>query len=395
MYALAGNLGYAVFQYLTLTVFVKIYSPEDVGIFHYANAFVLPLALAFDLQLRSLYVTGKEDGHYLSYLRYRGFLNALTVLIVAGSAYIWEKEVFWYILVLGLMKVIENQTNLIYGLYQKRDSLKRAAVSRWLRSGGSFMILLIISITWKPDFLTLLWFYLGSAVLAFLCFDFRWSVKLRRPLEDIRLPMKTLVKLTVPMFFIALLEKYYTNYPRLAIEEYFGLKVLGVIGTLFYIRMIGSQIVVALSTAVQSRYAELIKVSDASGLKKLVFRNVGAGLLVGLLLLLFFFLTGQWVLPVLFTEEFTAYTEELYWILLGSSVSFAYTFFGGAFNALRIHQWKVPSRGIAFGVLIVAIILFHDSVAQVLIDILIAEAVLLIIYLVLFLVGFNRAFRKL
>lgn len=380
MYALTGNLGFALFQYLILTVFVKGYSPEDVGSYHYANAFVMPLVLSFDLQLRSLYVTGTEPGHIFSYLKYRNVVNVLTVLLVVGGAFFVKPELMEFILALGVLKILENQTSLLYGLYHKQESLSRMAASRWLRSGSAFVVLALVAWIWHPSFIQLLWVYAGYSTLLFFVVDYRWSRQLLKGLTPVSLSTKQLVILTLPMLFIAMLEKYYVNYPRLMVEEYFGLEVIGIVGTLFYIRMIGSQMIVALSTATQSKYGEYLRDKNFPAFRRLVVRNIGLGAILGLAMTGFFYLTGPYLLPILFTEEYVAFNDTLALILLGSTVSFSYTFFGGAFNALRIHRLKVPVQAIAFVILVGLIYTRHASINEIMVDIIIAEGVILLGY---------------
>lgn len=390
IFALLGNTGYVVFQYLTLAVFVKFYSDAEVGVYHYSNAFVIPLTLAFDLQLRSLFVTGSETGNFESYWSYRRYLNAISIAVVAIAAYLVKSELFWFIMALGFLKVIENQTNLVYGLYHRTEGLKKVAISRWLRSGLSFAAVIVTVLLFEPEFFHLIIVYVTTGVLVFLLFDYRWSLPLRKKLERVPLSYKELIVLTIPMFFIAILEKYYINYPRLMVEEYFGLEVIGVVGTLFYLRMMGSQVIVALSTSFQGRYGELLKQNRRSDVVVLVFKGVVGGLGIGLVLMGFFALTGRWVLPILFSDQYSEYVDLLLWILAGSTLSFGYTFFGGGMNALRNHRFKIPSQALAFAVLFLTIYFRHESVVEVLQAVVLSEAVLFVGYLFSFLKGAKR-----
>ncbi|NVK75249.1 MAG: hypothetical protein HWE24_17400 [Oceanospirillaceae bacterium] len=390
IFALLGNTGYVVFQYLTLAVFVKFYSDAEVGIYHYSNAFVIPLVLTFDLQLRSLFITGSETGNFESYWNYRRYLNVLSIAVVSVVAYFVKTELFWYILSLGFLKVIENQTNLIYGLYHRTEGLKKMATSRWLRSGLSFAAVIVSVLTFKPDFFTLILIYVGAGTAVYLLFDYRWSLSMRRRLKAIPLSYKELIILTIPMFFIAILEKYYINYPRLIIEEYFGLEVIGIVGTLFYLRMMGGQVIIALSTSFQGRYGELLKQNRRREVVKLVFKGVMGGLGIGIAMMGFFAFAGRWVLPILFSDQYADSVHLLLWILAGSTLSFGYTFFGGGMNALRNHRFKIPSQAIAFAVLFVTVYLRHETVEHVLQAVVLSEAVLFAGYFFSFMKGAKR-----
>lgn len=388
-YALLGNFGYAGFQYLILTILVKVYSDQDMGIFHYANAFVMPIALAFDLQLRSLYITGTEEGHFKSYLRYRRYLNVMSVVVIAIVAYAFEPEYALYILLLGGMKLIENQVNLYYGLYHKVESLKRVAYSRWIRSSSAFLVVLILSLWLKPSFIWIITAYAAAYALSFVIFDYRWMRHLLQNIPDIQLSIKDLVKLTWPMMIIVLIEKYYVNYPRLAIEELFGLEIIGIIGTLLYIRMIGSQVVTALSFSVQARFGELIKQQNKTKFHKLVFQSVMIGLVIGIGLLLVFWIGGETLLPILFSDSYLDYQDELMWVLLGSSVAFAYTFLGGALVSMRLHQYKFPLQAVAFAFLGGYVYVFHSEVNDILIGLLLAESLLFLLYFLVYIWKIN------
>lgn len=378
IFALLGNVGYAAFQFLLLTVFVRLYTTEEIGVFNYVGAFVLPITLAFDLQLRSLYLTGTEEGHYHSYHRYRNRVNILAVAVLLISTQFTNSEYFWYVIILGVMKLLENQSNLYYGLFHKIESTQRVAMSRWIKTGGTFLVTAAVAIIWKPEFLHLLWVYLATNALLFIAFDLRWALQFGRRVADVPTPIKNMVILTVPMVVIALIEKYYINYPKLALEQFFGLEVIGVVGTLYYVRMIGSQIVGSLSTATQGRYGELLKAKNYKGLDKFVALNVGIGAGLGLGLTLVFWLFGDFIITLLFTEAYTAYMDALMLILLASAAGFAYTFLGAVFNALRQHRWKVLFQGFSFVVLLVLTYYRHDTVNQILLNVLYAELLTLL-----------------
>lgn len=380
LFALVGNMGYVVFQYLTLAVIIKYYGNESVGIYHYASAFVIPLGLAFDLQLRSLYVTGKEPGHFHAYWNFRRILNPISFVLIVGGAYLFKPEYLWFILALGFLKILENQSNLIYGLYYRSESLKKVAISRWLRSGISFLTVLISTLVWKPDFLTLILLYTAAGLLVYALYDWRLAIEFSRKLPKIPLSYKSLIVLTLPMFFIALLEKYYINYPRLIIEEYFGLEAIGIIGSLFYLRMMGSQVITALSATIQGRYGEYLEKGNSKAVLSLAYKACAGGLGIGLLLMMFFALTGKWILPLLFSSEYANYIPELMWIFAGSALSFGYTFLGGAMNALRIHKLKIPVQAVAFATLIGLTYFNHTSAIRILQWVVTAEAVVFVGY---------------
>ncbi len=384
IFALIGNMGYVVFQYLTLAVFVKFYTNEEVGIYHYATAFVVPLALSFDLQLRSLYITESNPGRFQSYWNYRNYLNPISIAVIVGAALIFKSELLGYIAALGLLKVIENQTNLIYGLYHRTEGMRRVAISRWIRSGAGFIVVLLLTVFSKPSFEFLIYAYAGAGILVYLLCDLRWSIHLRKQLVPEAISLRSLVILTIPMLMIAFIEKYYTHFPRLAIEEYFGLEIIGIIGSLFYLRMMGSQVISALSVTVQGRYGEYLTNGNTHALTKLMLKSAAGGFSIGVLLILLFWLTGRWVLPILFTDEYVAYIPELLWILVGSSVLFAYTFLGGAINALRLHRWKIPVQAIGFTLLAGLSMTYHESPIQILQWVVVAEVVVLVGYLAIY-----------
>lgn len=390
IFALLGNMGYVVFQYLTLAVFVKFYSSDEVGIYHYSTAFVVPLALSFDLQLRSLFITESNPGRFNSYWNYRRILNPISLVIIVVAALLFKSEFIGFIAALGVLKVIENQTNLIYGLYHRTEGMRRVAVSRWLRSGVGFVVVLTLAITIKPDFLWLIYAYAVAGLLVYLVYDLRWANTLRRKLEHEAIPLKSLVILTIPMLFIALIEKYYVNYPRLIIEEYFGLEIIGIIGSLFYLRMMGSQVISALSITVQGRFGEYLEKGNQRALEQLMYKSMLGGFAVGGVLTLLFWMLGTWILPILFTEEYNAYVPELLWILVGSGVLFGYTFLGGAINALRLHRWKIPVQAVAFAVLIGLSMMYHADAIQILQWVVLSEVIVLIGYILVFYIGRSK-----
>jgi len=348
-FALAGNLGYAASQYIILLIFIKLYTMEDVGQFVYATAFTTPLMMALEMQLRNFYITDHNSGLlFADYSIFRNITAAIGVIILSAIAYYTKPEYLLVILIVALVKSFESQLDLLYGVYQKNNQLNYVAYSRIVRGVTAIIVVGLLSYLWNNLLISLVGYLLSWFVLYF--FYERKQVVKRGFLEksDLKLvvpewgKIKILAALCIPMFLAIFVDKYYTNYPRISVEKFFGIEALAVFGSLLYFKSLGGQFISSMAQAAIPKMAGFVNRKSFSALNKLLFKMMIGGGGIGIILTIFLYFFGEGVLTLLYTKEYAQYKDVLIVILLGTTVTFSYIFIGTALTCIRKQWVKLP-----------------------------------------------------
>lgn len=391
-FALAGNLGYAVSQYIILLVFIKLFSTEDVGQFIFAGAFATPLMLALEMQLRNFYITDQNEKlTFRDYTVFRVITTLLGVLGLGIVAYFVKPEYFYVILVVTLIKSFESQLDLLYGVYQKNHQLNYVAYSRIIRGIVAVVVVASLSFIFKSILISLLGYLISWFVLYYFYerkqvvkrgFMKKEDLKLAKP-EWIK--MKHLLIICFPMFLAIFIDKYYLNYPRLSVEKYFGIEALAIFGSLLYFKSLGGQFISSLAQAAIPKMANYVKEKNFNLLNKLLFKMMAVGCIIGGVLTFFLYFFGEEILKFLYTEEYAKYSDVLVVILLGTTVTFTYIFIGTALTCIRKQWIKLPVSIISF-ILLYTLINFSklDGIIDISMVVLYVELFCLIIYLLVY-----------
>lgn len=360
-FALVGNLFYAFCQYLVLLIYIKLFSTDDVGAFIYAGAFTTPLLMALDMQMRNFYITDTGEISFRQYHSFRALTNLIGVIVMLISALLFKPVFFLIITTVVATKVLESQIDILYGAYQKKNILKYVALSRILR--GSIMVIVVFTISLLFHNLVL---SIVSYFIAWLLFFFLYEkpyvvkrgvlnkrdfklMKIKRP------TLKQLLILGIPMAVYIFIDKAYVNYPRIKTEAILGTSMLAIWGGLLYIKVIGAQVVGALSQASMPTLSKYFIDRNKKSFNKLVIILFSLGLVVGFALYIIFYMGGEKLLTLIYTEEYAKYTDVLLVVILGTSLSFCYVFITGALTCMRKQWIKLPVSCFAFALLYIYI----------------------------------------
>ncbi len=354
-FALLGNLGYATCQYIILLTFVKLYSLDDVGVFVYAGAFSTPLMMALDMHLRNFYITDQENHFSFStYLTFKTITNFIGILLLGITAFLIKPLYFNLIIIVVFIKVFESQLDLIYGVYQKHNRLDYIAYSRILRGVIAVIIVFLISYFVNDIFYSLLSYLL---IWFFLYFFYERKQVVKRGFieqEDLKLIspkwklMKPLLVLGIPMFVSIFIDKYYANYPRITVENFLGVEMLGVFGSLLYFKSVGGQFIGSLAQSAVPKLATYFKDKKINHFNKLLIKMMFIGFLIGFFLTSVAYFLGENLLVILYTSEYAKYSNVLVLVLLGATVTFSYAYIATALTCIRKQWLRLPVSIISF-----------------------------------------------
>lgn len=354
-FALIGNFGYALCQYIILLVFVKLFSTEDVGKFIYAGAFTTPLMLALEMQLRNFYVTDHENKlKFFDYNVFRLLATLLGVSLLGILAIIICPEYFYIIIIVALIKSFESQLDLIYGVYQKNHHLNFVAYSRIIRGVVAVIVVAGLSFVFRNIIVSLLGYLLSWFVLYYFYeknqvvkrgFIKKNEFKIVQPQKG---KMMNLISMCLPIFIAIFIDKYYLNYPRLSVEKYFGVNILAIFGSLLYFKSLAGQFVTSLIQAAMPKMAVYVQKKEYISLNKLLAKMIIIAASLGLTLTLVFYFFGTFFLRLLYTEEYVPYSDVLVVILLGTTVSCCYLYIGSTLTCIRKQWVRLPISIISF-----------------------------------------------
>lgn len=400
-FALAGNLFYAGSQYVILLIFVKMYSLEDVGTFIYAGAFSAPLMLALEMQLRNLYIT--DDESFLNYKDYNSFRIITSCLGFFGlllAAFFLKPEYFVIIFIVALIKVFESQLDLIYGIYQKKNHLNFVAYSRIIRGIIAIVMVLSATLIFQSIIFSLL-AYLISWVGLYFFYERKEIVKRgfieKDQLKFVKIDFKKykyFVIICLPVFCSIFIDKYYLNYPRVSVEKFLGVDALAIFGSLLYFKTLGGQFITSLAQAAMPRLSEYIQKQQKTKFLKLVMWMILIGIAMGGILVFIAYFWGSFILRILYTEEYAKYGNVLVVVLLGTMITFGYSFITSSFTALRKQWIRLP---ISILMLTTIVLLFVFKPVESLLDVayivLYSEVLNFIVFYIVFMIFFKRFFN--
>ncbi len=131
-WALAGNLGYSACQWGVLVCIAKLGTAADVGRFALGLALTAPVITLTSLNLRLLQSTdARSDYPFNVYLSVRliGTALGLAAIAVMALALGYRADLLYLILVVAFAKAFEAVSDVVFGLLQKAENLRRVAIS--------------------------------------------------------------------------------------------------------------------------------------------------------------------------------------------------------------------------------------------------------------------------
>lgn len=335
-WAVAGNVGYAACQCAVLIVLAKLGSAELVGRFALALAITAPAMLASGLQLRVIQATDARGEHSFGvYLGLRLVMTALALAAIAAVAVAGQSRgMIALILLVGLAKAIESISDVVFGLLQQHEDLRRIALSMLAKG-----VLSVASMALG------LWLGLGLvAATALMAASWgAWLVAYDLPAARRHTALTasfgpralgSLAWLALPMGIGAGLQSLMANVPRYAIEAHAGAAALGWFAAIAYLVSAGNQPVMALWAAAGPRLARLF-VADRSAYRRLTGRTLLAAAAMALVTIGGAAIVGAPLLTLFYTAEYAVHADVLVWLAVVGGVGYATSALATSITAAR------------------------------------------------------------
>jgi O-antigen/teichoic acid export membrane protein len=316
VWAAVGNVGYAACQWAVLVVLAKLSSAEEVGRFALGLAVTAPVMIAAGMQLRVVQATdAREDYRFGAYLGLR--LAAVTVALLAifaiGTIAGYPRATLVLIMLVAAAKACEGVSDIVFGLLQRHEDLRRVALSMLVKGVSSVAsIALTLWLTGSVLVATIAMALSWGSVLAL--YDLRAARRLAalRPVVQPR-TLSRLAWLASPLGLVAGLQSLMTNVPRYAVEAHGGPRALGYFAAIAYLILAGNQPVMALWAAVSPRLAQLF-VADRRAYRRLARRTMLLAAAMGALTVGAAATAGRPLLAVLYAPDYAAHADVLVWL---------------------------------------------------------------------------------
>lgn len=344
-----GNFFYYGIQYFILILLTKNFDKSLVGLYIFALAFVKPIFIPLNLQLRSLFVTETNDNLTISdYHSIRFLGNILTLLTIYILSKLSSVDSVIILLQIGMIKILESQSEMCHAIFQKKQEMVFIGLSR-IVSGTITIIMIIVGIKLELQFSSIINLWILGLIAVLLLLDIPKARNKDKDFLNLKkyfnwTKVKSILKFAWPLFFLEIISKFYESYPSLSVEKYFGLEMLAVFGSIIYFKAIGGQILTQIINIVEPKMANFWKNNQFEEFNKLVLKLVVLGFLIGIIIIIILNFTGEMILQFLFTEEYSKHNKLLVLIAISSCISYLYSFLSTSLTCMRKHYIKLPIR---------------------------------------------------
>ena len=316
-WALLGNSGFSLLQWLQLSLIAKFFGLEALGVYALAVAIVGPIFSFTNLHLRSVQATDVAgDFSFPDYFSTRLCFSSLAGAAVFLIVTLFQEQAFWPILSVALAKYIESFSDVIYGRLQRAERMKTIGVSMIFRASLSLSLFVALGLIWQ-DFeialialpagnLLALWIVDRPSILGQESYRFRLNDRII-----------SLIKTAWPLGIVIAANTLVTNVPRYIVDYYFDSKTLGVFAALSYFIVAGSMVVNALGQSALPRLANF-RYSGGSDKSSLLLRLQALVFVVGLLGVLVAYVFGEYLLRVFYTIEVAKYHKSFVWLMVAA-----------------------------------------------------------------------------
>ena len=333
-----------------LIALAKLGTPETVGAFALGLAVTAPVLMFTNLQLRGVQVTdAKREYEFGDYLGLRLLSLALSLVvfgvIVLVSGYSATTAIV--VFVIGITKIFDSLSDIIYGLLQQREKMDRIAISRILQ--GVLQLGVLSVALWLTH--NLIFAVLGMAIISgVITFvydipnaihilksekaDVASGLHLLRPNGSKKNLLK-LVKLCLPLGLVMLAVSLNYNIPQYFIEKEIGIYELGVFAALVSLTMIDTQVISALGQVASPRLSQYFASGEIKSFQKLILQLVAIGAVVGGLVMLISLYFGKQIIISLFGPEYARYFATFICVMIGSWLANVTMILGYGITAAR------------------------------------------------------------
>ena len=357
LWRMAGQIIYLACQWGILVALAKLGNPEMVGQFSLGLAISAPIILFFNFQLRIVQSTDIKNEYAFSeyfILRALSGLGAFFTTFLITWFLDYTNNMVLIVVGIALAKITESMSEVIHAFFQKHEQMKFVAYSLIIK-GFFALIFLTIGIYISG--------VLIGGIIGMICawtialiFDMRKGAKMynsiaiekKRGLRFFLEPFlklktaKKLVMLTLPLGFVTMLSSFTSNVPRYFIGYYLGERELGLFSAVSYFMMFGVLMSSAFGETVAPRLAKYYAAKDNRSFLLLLRAVLTTGTIVWLLGLGVVAIMGEDILALIYSNEYSKYSEILFWVIFAAGLAFIASMIRYAIMATKFYKGQTP-----------------------------------------------------
>lgn len=325
-----SNLFFSLSQWGVLISIARFGDVEMVGQYTLGLAIISPMLMLTNLKIETIYITDKDNVYkFADYFTLRIITSIFTlILLVSSLAFMSNNsETLIVITLVGIYKIIEAISEILYASMQKEEHVSAIAISKIIK--GSLTLLITTVVLYLTSNLIIsLFFIIIIYFTTLLTFDLPKSLKFQEVyFKIITTNLRQIAILSLPLGIVYLLISLNTNLPRYFVEHYFSVETLGYFAAISYVVTNNINIFTnALNKIIIPRFSNLLYENKTEQARKLLKKLdlLGGGL--GAIGFLGVYLFGEEILSVIYGKEYSDYSDLFSILMLSSPFIFISTF---------------------------------------------------------------------
>ncbi len=339
-----GNGVYAFTQWIQLLLITKLCTTTELGTFTFAIAIATPVFMFAGFKLRLVMIADvRNNWSFDEYFSLRtvsvfiSFLIIIAIIILSG----FNAFKFKVILIMALIKGIEQIQDIIYAKFQSIENMKLISISMMLR-GTLVVVGLFAGIWFYQEFIPGILLMLLSTLCVMLLFDYVHLKKINsaKP-PQYRFNKKrmfALVKKSFPMGIVLFLTALNLNVSKYFAEYYLGTDLQGIFSVILYVIVVGSLVIDAVGHALSPRMCRYIEDRNKTSFNKLKIIFMVIAVSIGILCFFVSLIWGEDLLLLLFSKEVSRYNNVFILLMASSAAIFLAEALGFCLTAMSVFK---------------------------------------------------------
>jgi len=306
---LFSNILFGFTQFLIIVSLNKFGGLEEVGLYTLALGIVAPITVLLNMGLRVHYNTNKNNDDFINYQFIRIissiFIIIFSILICLILKY--ELSTSFIIFLVASLKSIESILELDYGFLQKKELHNLIAKSKNIRSisliiwiGSCYLIL-------NGNLRILLTGLIIFNIIFYFLYDLKYIKKMKENNIISSSIMMKIVITSLPLAIATTIDTLNINIQRIILNYYLGIEKVGIYASLTTMMVTGQLIISSIMTYFLPKFNQFIIDRNRKKMKKVLVYLVSIAFLIGLFLIGSIGFLGEWILPIVFTNQYIQY----------------------------------------------------------------------------------------
>lgn len=325
MWNFSSNIVNGLVQWGIVIVIAKYGTPELVGQYSLATGLVLPVFAFLNLNLRVVYVTDPQVrvqfGDYF-WLRVCTIITALFLIVIFPFILGYDSKLLLVAVAYGFVRGAKALSDILFAPAQKRERMNFMALSIIIRSLVSFLIV-FCTIHFTGNLVLAIFLMSAWELCVAIFFDYRvarffseshFAVKPGR--------FKKIIKKSYPLGIALGLTFLIGSIPRFIVEHYLGIKSAGYFGAIQYFYVASGLLITAINSASIPRLSKYYAADELDLFYSLLRKLFIFGFVFGVASIVFFSVSGRFILEFFYAGDYRLYSRELMIIIVAASVQY-------------------------------------------------------------------------